>query len=121
MEREDIKNLIMKEFAEFKGELGEHIAQSVQGAVKVTVNGKIDKINEKLDNYIMSDNTWKDEYKTADDTWKEGLKPLMDIYKTASSAQKLLLVISKNAVTLVLGVSAVWAFIKYIVLAALPK
>lgn len=39
-------------------ELKEHVAETV----KTVVNGKIDRLNLKLDNYIDSDMVWKEEY-----------------------------------------------------------
>lgn len=37
----------------------EGLIQSVSDQIKITVNGKIDKINTKLDAYIVDDNEWK--------------------------------------------------------------
>ena len=36
------------------------ISKQVETAVKVTVNGKIDDLNKKVDEYIKSDNEWKE-------------------------------------------------------------
>ncbi len=35
------------------------ITQIIKDTIKETVNGKIDKIDVKLDNYIKDDNEWK--------------------------------------------------------------
>ena len=40
-------------------ELLKIIQDSIAEAVKITVNGKIDKLNYKLDKYIDDDNAWK--------------------------------------------------------------
>lgn len=36
------------------------IKEQIAETVKVTVNGKIDALNKKVDDYIKSDNEWKD-------------------------------------------------------------
>ncbi len=36
------------------------ISKQVETAVKATVNGKIDDLNRKVDEYIKSDNEWKE-------------------------------------------------------------
>jgi len=36
------------------------ISKQVETAVKATVNGKIDDLNKKVDEYIKSDNEWKE-------------------------------------------------------------
>ena len=36
------------------------ISEQVSVAVKTTVNGKIDSLNTKLEDYIKSDNEWKE-------------------------------------------------------------
>lgn len=35
--------------------------KAIQETIRITVNGKIDRINDKLDNYIKMDNAWKEE------------------------------------------------------------
>lgn len=37
----------------------EQIKKEIQSTIKVVVNGKIDKIDQKLEEYIKSDNEWK--------------------------------------------------------------
>lgn len=37
----------------------EHVLNIVRSTIKDTVNGKIDRIDLKLENYIKSDNEWK--------------------------------------------------------------
>ena len=36
------------------------ITEQIGVAVKITVNGKIDNLNKKVDDYIKSDNEWKE-------------------------------------------------------------
>lgn len=36
------------------------ITEQIGVAVKMTVNGKIDALNKKVDDYIKSDNEWKE-------------------------------------------------------------
>lgn len=35
------------------------INKTIAETIKTTVNGKIDKLNVKIDNYIVTDNEWK--------------------------------------------------------------
>lgn len=44
--------MTQKEFEQLK----QHVAETI----KITVNGKIDKLNDKIDNYIKEDNEWKE-------------------------------------------------------------
>lgn len=39
----------------------EQIKKAVGESIQVHVNGKIDKMNTKLDDYIITDNAWKKE------------------------------------------------------------
>ncbi len=70
---------------QFTMELGEHMAQTVQGAVraavadavKVNVNGKIDSLRGSLE-----------AYKTEDAEWKERAEPMIKTYEGAGWALK---------------------------------
>lgn len=42
-------------------QLQETIKETVENAVRATVNGKIDRMNTKLDTYIKEDNEWKEQ------------------------------------------------------------
>lgn len=33
---------------------------NIESTIRLTVNGKIDKINDKIDNYIKADTEWKE-------------------------------------------------------------
>lgn len=59
-EKNNMEHLIDSKIKDSVVFLGEHLAQSLQGVVKVTVNGKIDRLSEKLGNYIKEDMEWKD-------------------------------------------------------------
>jgi hypothetical protein len=59
MTEEQLKNYMTDRLNTFTLELSEHLAQTVQGAVKATVNGKIDNIAKSLSVYIEEDMEWK--------------------------------------------------------------
>lgn len=46
------ENLITNRLNEFTLQLSEHLAETVRGVVKVTVNGKIDNLKKTLDDHI---------------------------------------------------------------------
>lgn len=48
MERKEAENMITNRLNEFTLQLSEHLAQTVQGVVKITVNGKIDAMTKIL-------------------------------------------------------------------------
>lgn len=50
----------------------EYIANILKGTVETTVNGKINRLSEKLDTYIKEDMAWKE----------EKVEPLIDAHKT---------------------------------------
>ena len=54
------------QFLQFKEEMN----RNIQDSIKITVNGKIDKIDKKLDDYILKDTAWKE---TAQPAIKIGL------------------------------------------------
>ncbi len=56
---DDISHMITNRLNEFTLQLSEHLSQTVQGAVKNTVNGKIDRMTTQLDAYIKEDMKWK--------------------------------------------------------------
>ena len=37
----------------------EHLTNHIEKVVKLTVNGKIDRMSDRIDNYIKEDNEWK--------------------------------------------------------------
>lgn len=61
----------------FTMELSEHIAQTIQGAVKTTVNGKIDSLRGSLE-----------AYKEEDAQWKERVEPIIEAYRSAKWVSK---------------------------------
>lgn len=50
----------------------EHIANILKSTIESTVNGKINRLSEKLDTYIKEDMSWK----------AEKVEPLIDAHKT---------------------------------------
>jgi hypothetical protein len=114
MDRSEAENLINTKLNEFTLQLSEHLSQTVQGSVKYTVrevvNGKIDKIQKDISQYI-----------DADTKWKEKVAPLIETYEAATNLQKMALTASKTSVTIVAGATATWAFFKFIVLQAIQK
>ncbi len=65
MSEDDINHKISTRLNEFTLQLSEHLSQTVAGAVKLAVqekvNGKIDKLTVKIDDYIKDDMDWKRE------------------------------------------------------------
>ncbi len=57
---DDQKNYMTDRLNHFTLELSEHLAQTVEGAVKVAVNGKIDSMRASLEIYKKDDAVWKD-------------------------------------------------------------
>jgi hypothetical protein len=49
--------------------------EAIGKAIKIHVNGKIDKLHEKIDNYIIEDNKWKEE---AQRYREEKLEPIVE-------------------------------------------
>lgn len=60
MTEEQLKNYMTDRLNTFTLELSEHLAQTVQGAIKFHVNGKIDNLTKSLDLYIEGDAKWKE-------------------------------------------------------------
>lgn len=56
------------------------IKNSVETSVKETVNGKINRLDEKLDNYIAADTKWKE----------EKVEPLIDAHRTIKNVANFL-------------------------------
>lgn len=46
------------------------IKDQIETTVKLVVNGKIDRLNDKLDNYIITDNQWKEDAQPSIDLGK---------------------------------------------------
>jgi hypothetical protein len=50
------------------------IKELIETTIQLKVNGKIDRMNQKLDDYIVVDNQWK----SGDKEWKESAQPAID-------------------------------------------
>lgn len=74
----------------------EHVLNIVRSTIKDTVNGKIDRMDLKLENYIKSDNEWKTK---AD--------PILEMGRDLSSFGKIVVVILGIAAT-VFGIVKFW-------------
>ena len=62
----------------------QEILKAVREAVKETVNGKIDRMDRKIDEYIIKDN----EYKASTDEWRKSVTPSIEIMKSMESFSK---------------------------------
>ncbi len=112
MDHKEVENFINTKLNEFTLQLSEHLLQTIQGSVKITVkeavNGKIDKIQKDLTGYLDEDRAWK-----------EKVEPLIEIYQNATNLQKVAISIAKTILTLTAGATALWAFFKFVVIAAI--
>jgi len=77
-EKEYFQELIVKAVQSGKQEtsglvsdIQHKITTAVAEQVKETVNGKIDKINHKIDEYIIADNKWKESVTPSIDAMKK--------------------------------------------------
>lgn len=59
MNQDEVNKMIDARLNNFTFELGEHLSQSVQGAVKLAVNGKVESMRQELRAYIVKDDEWK--------------------------------------------------------------
>lgn len=84
-----------EQFKNFKEEMWQH----TEGVIRSTVNGKVDKLTHKLDEYIAEDMRWKD----GDKEWKAEAQPLVDAFKGGSWFMKTLIAILKFLGLLTVG------------------
>lgn len=94
---------------DFTLQLSEHLTQTVNGAVRVAVqekvNGKIDDMKSQLNTYIKSDMDWK----------KEIIQPVVDAFGNLNTGKRLLMGGVKWVALLggaVVAVSGAWVVIK---------
>lgn len=88
----------------------EEINNTIKSTIKTEVNGKIDRLNTKIDNYIKQDNQWKD-----------GVTPSIDIMKKMSGFASVGGAILKTAVLIGAASTAIWGLIKMVGYLALKK
>jgi hypothetical protein len=62
----------------------QEIIKAVRETIKETVNGKIDRMDKKIDEYIIKDN----EYKASTDEWRKSVTPSIEIMKSMESFSK---------------------------------
>lgn len=74
----------------------EHLTNHIEKIIKLTVNGKIDRINDKIEVYIHEDNLWK-----------ERANPMLEAVGDVRSFGKVLAVILGIAAT-VFGIIKFW-------------
>lgn len=72
----DVADYISNRLNEFTLQLSEHLAQTVHGAVKETVNGKINDFRKEFNLYVEGDMKWKERANPAVDffvnvTWSK--------------------------------------------------
>jgi len=82
----------------------EELKKGLTKTVVETVNGKIDKLNMKMDKYIDADNEWKD-----------GVTPSIELMRQMQGFASIGGTILKAMVLIGAAVSAVFAFFKFIV------
>ncbi len=78
------------------------LEKSVRETIEKTVNGKITRLDQKLEEYIQRDEQWK----TEDNEWKKTVQPVVDAYLTANRIGDFVQWISKVivAVGVIIGV-----------------
>lgn len=79
------------------------IQETIKATIKETVNGKIDRINIKLDEYIKDDNEWK-----------AGVTPSIETMKKTQNFAEGLLFLLKFIGVLGAAVGIIYAAIKYL-------
>lgn len=88
-----------KQFEQFN----KNIQESIKLSIETTVNGKIRRLDEKIDNYIKSD-----------DEWKQGVTPYIESMKQFQGFTVVGTTVLK-AILLIGSVTAsIYAFIKYL-------
>ena len=86
-----------EQFTELLDRIDQKIDSNVKESVGFYVNGKIDRMNQKLDDYIVDDNEWK---KIA--------QPAIDSIRNAKAGTKFIV----SAVGFIAGLVAIWQVIK---------
>lgn len=81
----------------------DHITETIKQTIQEKVNGKIDRMNMKLDTYIKEDNDWK-----------ENVMPSIEIMKQMQGFSSTAIWIMKTIAVISTAVAAVWTFINYI-------
>ena len=79
------------------------LQETVSNQIKLTVNGKIDKINDKMEVYIKEDNEWKAE-----------IKPYIENMRQISNFSLVGSTILKTIITIGGAIAVLWGFIKYL-------
>lgn len=77
----------------------------IQDTIQETVNGKIDKINTKLDTYMREDNEWKD-----------SVTPSIEIMKKMQGFASVGGYVLKTIILIGAVATAIYTFIKFIFL-----
>ena len=95
-----------EQFAEFN----KHIDETLAIGIETHVNGKIRKLTEKLDTYIVTDTLWKEE----DMKWKEEVKPTIESMENVKSFSAVGTSILKGVLLIGSAVTAVWALFHFI-------
>lgn len=75
-----VSKQVTEQLNTFTLQLSQHLSETVQGAVKFHINGKIDALTNKVDEYIKADNVWKKE-----------AQPVIDFYEHMSFSKKFLM------------------------------
>jgi hypothetical protein len=88
-----------KQFEQFN----KNIQDSVSKSIETTVNGKIKRLDEKIDNYIKSDNEWK-----------AGVTPHIETMKQFQGFTLIGTSVLKGILLIGSATGAIYAFIKYL-------
>ncbi len=80
------------------------IEETVRHTIETVVNGKVDRINYKLDNYIKEDNIWKD-----------NVTPSIEIMKKMQGFGSVGGWVLKTVILIGSAVTAIYAFFKFVI------
>ncbi len=87
------------ELKQFKDEIKEHVSETIRSVV----NGKIDKLDKKLTEYIADDTRWKEE---ASVYRKEQIAPVVNVFQNGSGFFKVVKWVTVTLVTLAASATA---------------
>jgi hypothetical protein len=107
-DREHFENVLVKAIQSTKQEnsglvdtIMHKMEKGIEESINRNVNGKIKRIDEKLDAYIMSDNEWKEKY-----------SPMLEAFTSISTSGKLILKLAVGVGSFLLAITAIKDYFK---------
>lgn len=87
-----------------------NLETTISNQIKTTVNGKIDRMNEKLDHYIINDDKWKADV----NKWQDDVKPYIENMRQFCDFGAVGSTILKSIIVIGGAVGVIYGFIKYL-------